>query len=165
MRHPWSFHRLRSGLTQERLADALGVSRYYIVRLEQGIYRRPSEELLTKLAAVFKINEGQLLAEYYKYQREVRIRFANEVDDFRRLANYTGTKHPLVAWREDYNLSRIGLCKELCLHQDSIRDYELQLQLGIPDQLVEACEQIGWSTEPLVNAVREWKLSGRSAAA
>lgn len=163
MTHKWILYRRRTGLSQERLAELLDVSRHYVIRLEQGIYRRPSKETLAKLASILRVTEAQLLSDYFEFQREKRKEFAEKFENFNSLTAYSGTKHPLVYWRETQGLSRIGLCKELCIHQDSLRDYELQLQTHIPEQLEEALNQINWPIETLVNAVREWKLSGRAA--
>ncbi len=53
--------REKRGWTQERLAEKVGVSRVTIARIEIG-NRRPSLELLERLAKVLKVKVGDLLA-------------------------------------------------------------------------------------------------------
>ncbi len=52
--------RLRNGMTQRQLADAVGVGVPHISKVEAG-RENPSDELLTRLAKVFKIDADELL--------------------------------------------------------------------------------------------------------
>ena len=52
-------HRENSGLTQEELADKVGVTRQTIITLEKGNYT-PSVSLALKLAKVFKCSVEDL---------------------------------------------------------------------------------------------------------
>ncbi len=53
-------YRHEAGLTQEDLAEKIGVSRVYVGYVEQG-RNTPSLEVLEKIAKSFKVDVGDLL--------------------------------------------------------------------------------------------------------
>lgn len=53
-------HRESKGMTREELASAVGVSRNYIVRIEQGS-KRPSVRLLAKIAYTLGVGLDKLV--------------------------------------------------------------------------------------------------------
>jgi transcriptional regulator with XRE-family HTH domain len=54
------FLRKRKGLTQKQLGDLLGVSRVYIVQLEQG-QKIPNAIMILKIADIFSVDIDQLM--------------------------------------------------------------------------------------------------------
>ncbi len=54
------FLRKRKGLTQKQLGDLLGVSRVYIVQLEQG-QKIPNAIMILKIADIFTVDIDQLM--------------------------------------------------------------------------------------------------------
>lgn len=54
--------RKQNGMTQQQLADTIGVSQRQVVQWEMGHTFAPSKENMTKLAAVFGVTEGYLYA-------------------------------------------------------------------------------------------------------
>lgn len=162
--HPWAKYRRAVGLTQLDVADLLGVTRHYVIRLEQSLYWHPTDSLLARLSLKYGVDLDEFKMSYYDYVRSKRDLFkVTHVDFDSGLAEpYLDAKHPLVAYRESYGLSRMGLCKALCLHYDNISDYENNQQRHCPDQLVVACEEMDWDVEPLVQAVSEWRESGHA---
>lgn len=60
-----SRHRIRTGVTQEELAIATGVSRQTIIALEKGNYT-PSVLLALKIAAFFKVPVEKLFTISYE---------------------------------------------------------------------------------------------------
>ena len=54
------FLRKRKGLTQKQLGDLLGVSRVYIVQLEQG-HKIPNAMMILKIADIFSVDIDQLM--------------------------------------------------------------------------------------------------------
>ncbi len=58
--------RIKSGITQEQLAEAVGVTRQTIIAIEKGNYT-PSVTLAIKLAKVFKTEVKQVFK--IKYER------------------------------------------------------------------------------------------------
>jgi transcriptional regulator with XRE-family HTH domain len=55
-------HRLQAGLTQERLAEATGLSRNYVSELELGA-KSPSLRSIARLAAALTIRPHTLIQE------------------------------------------------------------------------------------------------------
>lgn len=162
LRHPWSLRRNDRGFTQESLADSIGVTRHMVLRLEQGLFAEPPPDLLVKIGFRLDASLPELLEEYFAYVKDARNYFReHNLSIERALKHYLVEKedvHPLVFYREMQDLSRIGLCKGLCLHQDPIRDYENNQQRGVPSQLVAALKEINWPVEPLEEAVKEWRI-------
>jgi hypothetical protein len=107
---------------------------------------------------------------YYDYVRETREEFAKTHQSFVAVLgrefgylgslDYTGRLHPLVHYRDAYEMSRMGLCKGLCLHYDPITEYEGNNQRDVPEQLKEACEEMKWDWQPLARAVADWRKNG-----
>ncbi len=165
--HPWARYRRNMGLTQSSVADRVGVTRHYIIRLEQSLFWHPSDSLLVRLSILYDIELGEFEESYYRYVRDTREEFARTHSSFEALfgsglRSLVWDKHPLVIYRERHGLSRMGLCKGLCLHYDPVSEYEANKQRDIPAQLVEACDDIKWDYQPLVSAVAEWRISGRA---
>lgn len=55
-------HRDAAGLSQQELADQVGISKSYISSLELG-YRAPSLNLLVKIAQTLEVNPGRMVDE------------------------------------------------------------------------------------------------------
>lgn len=53
-------YRDRAGLSQQQLADSIGIAKSYISALELG-YRAPNLNLLVKLAAALNVRSGELV--------------------------------------------------------------------------------------------------------
>ena len=162
MRHPWALHRRSVGLTQESLADFLEVSRHMVIRLEQSLFPEPPPQLLNAISSLLEVSSSDLLNEYHSYATETRYSFRNEHRDFFSvLVNYRVDSldmAPLVYYREAEGLTRMGLCKGLCLHQDSVRDYELNLQRSLPAQLIEAADLLDWNYSQLEELTQKWRI-------
>jgi transcriptional regulator with XRE-family HTH domain len=54
------FLRKRNGLTQKQVGDMLGVSRVYIVQMEQG-QKLPNAVMILKIADIFEVSIDQLM--------------------------------------------------------------------------------------------------------
>lgn len=75
--------REQRGLTQEQLADAVGVKQAYISRIERGL-SEPSLPVLRSVASVLQVNPGDL---FDRQGLEARIQRAiDRLDDRRKLA-------------------------------------------------------------------------------
>lgn len=161
-RHPWAEYRRKAGLTQLEVAEFLGVTRHYIIRLEQGLYWHPTDSLLVKLAIKYGVDFDEFEMAYYDYVRQRRELFKTTHKTFEEglVLPYRLVMHPLVSWRQSYGYSRMRLCKELCLHYDNVSDYELNQQRNVPEQLAVACDEMGWLVEPLEHAVSDWRTNG-----
>ena len=161
--HPWAKYRKSAGFTQAQAADRVGVTRHMIIRLEQSLFWHPPQDsVLVKLSTLYDIELGTFEMAYYQYVRDRREEYAKTHKDFDTiLAKREFPKlHPLVEYRSFYELSRMGLCKAICLHYDPISEWEMNKQRSIPDQLKEACEEMQWSTELLEDEVSKWRRFG-----
>lgn len=119
--------------------------------------------MVSKLSELYRINPDILETNYLEYQQNTREIFAKKHQSIEtRLKDYSleNSTHPLVFYREAEGLSRIGLCKGLCMHQQMIRLYELNhhSQRTIPGDLVTAAREINWDLEPLAAAVAKWRI-------
>lgn len=65
-------HRKRRRLTQQQLADAVGVDFTYISKVENGRVDPPSEATLQKIASVLEIDPEELLAHAGKVGPEIK---------------------------------------------------------------------------------------------
>lgn len=162
MRHPWVTRREGLMLTQLEVANYLQLNRQSVIRLEQGLFHSPSVEVLVGLGALYSAPVGDLIREYDDFVKATRETFAGRYPDFRFLRNYSGLTHPLVAYRESNDLTRMGLCRGLCLDYGPVADYEYNKQRGIPLELKRACEDIKWDWSILEEEVVLWRQSGRA---
>ena len=55
--------RERRGETQREVADAIGVSRYMIIRLERGQFKRATSSVVAKLADYYGVSVEEMLGE------------------------------------------------------------------------------------------------------
>lgn len=150
-------------LTQSDVAELLNVERLSIIRYEQGMFNHLNEQMLVDLAHIYRVKPGELEGSYLAYQEMQRLEFSATHDRWGVvLRGYQGLRHPLVYYREYYELSRNGLCKALCLDYGPIADYENDKQRAIPEVLRNVSEQMHWDYTQLESAVLEWRSSGRS---
>jgi len=137
------------------------VSRHMVIRLEQSLFPSPLHS--EALSDLYSVDQELLISEYYRYIKTTRLEFSSRYPPFSEvLYHYSGSTHPLIYYRERFGLSRIGLCKGLCLHNDPITNYEKNDQRGVPQQLIIACNSIEWDYGPLENAVNEWRIAGHA---
>jgi transcriptional regulator with XRE-family HTH domain len=158
-----STFRDRINITQAALAERLNVSRHYYIRLEQGLYHEIPSEILGELSRWFGVTETELSSVYRTFQRTTREQFRDSHESFKKvLASYGGLRHPLIYYRETERLTRMGLCRGLCLHYDGVTQYEANKQRGLPLDLKIACGDIYWDYAYLETAVSEWRQDGRA---
>ena len=166
-KHPFAVRRTKANLTQVDLADLLSVTRHMVLRLEQGLFSYIPPGILRELSGIYLCTTAELEMEYRGFVNEKRDEFKRTHPSFKEIfadQNYTGDEHPLIYYRETLKLSRIGLCKGLCLHPDPITDWEHNKQRGVPAQLKQACSDIYWDYAPLESAVAMWRMDGRADA-
>lgn len=160
--HPWSVIRRDLKLTQLEVAKKLNVDRQTVIRLEQGLFHAPSEEVLERLAELYDTDPQELLNDYWDYVTRTRQEFMEKYPSFSDILRnpYVSKEHPLVLYRELNGLTRMGLCKGLCLDYAPVADYEYNKQRSVPESLVKACQEIGWDCEILNKAVADWRILG-----
>lgn len=84
--------RLRNGMTQRQLADAVGVGVPHISKVEAG-RENPSDELLSRLAKVFKIDADELLLVARRVPERIVEQFAADPAKALMLFRKFGGKH------------------------------------------------------------------------
>lgn len=161
--HPWAGYRKDRLLTQQQVANELGIERLSVIRLEQGMFNNIAADTLTQLAHLYGRAPDELLEVYHGYQEVTRLEFSSTHASWKGLRAYEGPAHPLIYYREFHELSRNELCKGLCLDYSPISDYETNKQRTIPMILKQVSEEIHWDYTELESSVLQWRASGRSA--
>jgi transcriptional regulator with XRE-family HTH domain len=169
MKHPWALRRIAVNKTQMDIADLLNVSRQTVIRLEQSLFHTVTVDNLNRLSLVFNSDPSELMSEYRSYITETRSEFRGRFPSFKEVLGsggkgYTGSHHPLVYYREFNHLSRMQLCKGLCLDYGPVSEYEANRQRGLPVIIKLAAQEIYWDYAPLESAVSEWRSDGRADA-
>ncbi|MFF5977062.1 helix-turn-helix domain-containing protein [Streptomyces sp. NPDC012769] len=146
-------------LSTTALARRLNVSRQYINRVEQGLYERPSDDILTW--AVNTINRNrpednqvtkkailQLYKEWQWQKREsekfdlmLRPLSVTEFDRMRQpdLIYYYKIFNN---WRRDYWPTAHAMAVSLCIHPDPISRYEDGITVTMPKQIRYVLEEL-----------------------
>lgn len=159
--HPWARIREDRCLTQLEVSSILNVTRQTVIRLEQSLFHSPSEVILKELSCLYEVSEQELIEEYNEYVQQTREKFGEKYPNFNMLHSYNGNQHPLVYYREEVDLTRMGLCKGLCLDYGPVADFEYNKQRAIPEGLIVACQDIGWDYGILEKAVKRWRVKWR----
>lgn len=130
--NPLRIAREATGLSQGRLAELLGVSRHFILRVEQGLY----EDVPPAVGNFF--SNPDLIYEYHRWQN-TRRRLSAEDKDLALNDNffnfhYRGYRHPLIAWRsENANLiARMTFCRAYCLQPAIVERFERGKTASVP---------------------------------
>lgn len=66
-------HRLKMLLSQEKLADLVGIHRTYVSQIERGL-KSPTLHILLKISAVFQIPASQLIQEIESELNAIQIK-------------------------------------------------------------------------------------------
>lgn len=143
-----------------------------MIRLEQSLFWHPPDHLTVKMSQLYEIELGIFEEGYYEFVRKQRDEFRKTHKSFASVFGmveleddiYRGRVHPIIHYRSQYELSRMGLCKALCLHYDPITEYEQNKQREVPEQLKEACNEMGWSWDAISDAVSLWRRLGYADA-
>lgn len=169
--HPWAKYRQAAGFTQAEIASRLNVSRHYLLRLERSLFSDPPRLTTVQLALWYGIELSTFEESYYQYVRTTREEFASNHVEPEIIFNDEGhydnegyflKVHPLVAYRVYYDLSRMAFCTGLCLHYDTVTEFEKNKIRALPDQIKEAFAEINWSWIALGTAVADWRRRGNA---
>ncbi|SRR5881394_1830392 len=166
-------YRKDAGLTEQELADKSGVTRNYIVKLEQTVYRSPSEKVTNYLAEATYGSTSEIVTEYDEdFRRKQDHMDALEPPDWDLiksslsvLLNQKPETHPFVLLRQllsDHYLmpgSQIKWATTFNIHPAELSKYELGKTINMPSSVVRSLVRLGCPTELLgfVDArVHEW---------
>ena len=142
--------RISAKLSQEQLADLAGVSRVYVIRVEQYLHAKPNSKLLTVLSIKTGISAQDLMAGY------LNERSIGNIDVLHRINTY-----PIPSWEEmsspvgDHQtfreqlmdwyilpVSRIKFCQMFGLYPMTISRYEKGPQVKLPISLLRLYRDI-----------------------
>lgn len=146
-----------AGLSQHTIARKLNISTQHLMRIEQGVYSRLSDDVaavyseLSRLTptveSIASIKEGYEL-EIAAKRSVVKNRLQLQLDwndapvgDFKALRKFMG-------WD-----SRIGFCKDLAVHPAALQHYEAGKARKLPHDLEEALVAIAVPTR-IIDSVR-----------
>jgi len=153
--NPITYARYFSSYSSMALSRKIGVSRQYLSRVEQGLYDKPNEKLLSWATETLNSHLDkpvtsdavmQLYREWQWQQREsnklnkaVRPLEVSEHD----LVSQPSFRHHGVIyyhkvftqWRSDYWNSSHSFCVDMCLHPGPVTEYEEGETYTMPNQL------------------------------
>lgn len=141
-------------LSQSKCASLAGISRMVVLRSTQGMY----QTLAARMVRILDIPYVDLSDSYVEWQQDQRLLQAVWVGT---APVYETQYHPFVAWRLLYapEKTRMGICKLLCLHPNTIKLYEEGTQKTVPDSLLKALDTGGMDRENrhrLVDLSAKW---------
>lgn len=170
--HPLRIARLSAGLTAQKLADALGISRGTVTAIEEGRIRKVRPEYVAHLARVNNADAG-MLRSYYdgwvaRYERERAAlspdRLSPRARAVLQLSPELVRRYPsFTAWRREFSRSTAGFASLIMASTTSIARYERGEVDALPKSLVKAFTRtLGMSPEYL-EAVMELPVERRPA--
>lgn len=157
--NPISYARHLSTCSTTSLAKRFNVSRQYISKLEQGLYDKPSKDLLAWTAEILNKNLDedrkvtsaiveQLYREWQWQKREsvkmskvLRPCIITEFDRVRQ-PNIMYYHKIFKQWREDYWDTTHSFCVDMCLHPSPVFDYEGGRTHTMPNTLKKVMLQL-----------------------
>lgn len=164
--NPVSYARYLANISTTALSKRLGVSKQYIVRLEQGLYDKPGKVLLDWTVSTINRNVPvdkhvtsagveQLYKEWQWQRRESckidRALRPLEVTEYDRVIQRSQNQHPelfyyhkvFYQWRTAYWSTSHAFCVDMCLHPSPVVDYEEGNTQTMPNNLKKIMGQMG----------------------
>jgi transcriptional regulator with XRE-family HTH domain len=171
LRNPLLSARLDLGFTQFDVADAIGVTRNFVVRAEAGEYPKPPQNLIEYYSQGSNDRAEVLKDAYLAYQHRSRLHafgllypYFESPEDFS-VPGLAGTKHPLIHWA--YRTVQItpdavptypiptnlyGICRAFCVHHAIMYRFvhEPELVKSVPKVFLEALFESGYPEAGLI---------------
>jgi len=171
--------------TQQELADAVGVSRNFVVRAESGEYPKPPTILLDFLCGGDENLKHDLISNYRAYQAESRHNALGLLDESMTWDPYdpylrASRSHPLMEWiytsehSSARHLNEIAVhitvyevCKNLCVHQAVIHRWvaDPKTVKNVPKIFLAALFEAGYNESLLINLTEAYQSYRRSLLA
>lgn len=159
--NPFKALRERKQLTIHTIAVRAGVSRYLIIRTEQGCFATPPPKLLSFFAEAFGINEIEFTQEYNQFQQDTRWENGKFLGEFPQLDDFPEDVHPFTMWRSqinknDFNPTQVS--KMLCVAQPVLYHFEKypRRQGSVPAQVLTALSDAGYDQATLDRLVKAY---------
>lgn len=157
--NPIRYARSLDQLSQAKLARALAISRPFLIRVEQGCYKTPGDQLINYASKTLEIPVEKINLMYINYQMmrraialeslmeltpisgPVAAQVIQEKSHSERVATRIFNHQVFREWREGYWNSVSDFSVAMCVHPDSVRKYELGEMLRMPEQLQDVLRQ------------------------
>ncbi|MGS2592227.1 helix-turn-helix transcriptional regulator [Streptomyces hebeiensis] len=155
--NPISHARYLTNISTTALSKKLGVSRQYISRLEQGLYDKPSDELLKWTVEILNRNiekpvTKEVVNQLYKewqWQKRESVKLDKSllpcsVTKFDRVRQPDVVYYHkvFVQWRNDYWNTSHAFCVDMCLHPSPVVDYEEGITYKMPSALKQVMSEL-----------------------
>lgn len=181
--NPFKLIRIHAGLSQQNLANKVGISKHAVLRSEQGMYVEPLPSLLNYMCNNFPVGRLTLIQQYERFQvytRETSGRLLgdmeSELDTWHTYLHSSPTAlspyqlHPLVWLRTIRGYNPTSLAKAICVNQTVVNYFEKNSinQRTIPEQLTHALKDCGYEDDELASLAdaysvyREFLLANQS---
>lgn len=161
-------YRKDANLTEAQLATLAGVSRDYIVKLEQTVYTTPSGRILEVLSDLCYTTPSEILTEYTAEwnEKSLVIPLIEDwevlVDEWKN-ARLVSDAHPhillrhIIAKRVGLAGSQIKWAKWGSIHPAILSKYELGKTTRLPESIKDHLKRLGMSDFSVLNsAVKDW---------
>lgn len=163
MDNPIKAIRTSLGLSQGDLIRFSGLNRMVVLRTEQGLYSSPSKSLTQPLidlsgnsmshddiVGLYKSSQTFTRQSQNWWVKKLNKGFSEGVPPVAEPFKV----HPFIEFRQSKNVptmfhSRMGFCKAFCLHPNSMRLFEMSVQIIPPESLIVGLKDAGMSAEGL----------------
>lgn len=164
--NPFKLIRVHAGLSQQALANKVGISKHAVLRSEQGMYVEPLPSLLNYLCKHFPVGRIEVIQQYERFQvhtREASGRLLgdmeSELDKWYTYLRSSPTTlntyqlHPLVWLRTIRGYNPTSLAKAICVNQTVVNYFEKNSinQRTVPEQLTHALKDCGYNDDELAS--------------
>lgn len=141
--------RLRLHKTLDQVARQTEHSKQFIIRAEQGVFTDLPVGLISYYAEYLDLEINEEREKYWKFQRETRIKnYGALIEPW----EFQDLWHPFINWRMASGIpSQAKVCTLFCVHPAVIYKLEKASMISLPDQLIGALMESGYSAETLEN--------------
>lgn len=158
--NPIRYARALEQMTQTKLAKDLMLSRSFVIRVEQSVYRTPGEELTNWAGRVLNIAPREVQERYELHQHIKRELALLDIPSITPISAPVAAQDQnknfssdgvttrifcyevFALWRMNYWDSANDFCVQMCVHPDSVKKYEAGDMLHMPDQLESVLREI-----------------------
>lgn len=142
--NPISRARAFEGYSLERLGKKLGVSKQYLSRAEHGTYSGINRNLARWAANTLELSVREVDRQYNAFQSERRRLTAQNLAPT--LLARKGSLEPghviFARWRAGWWSSQIAFCRDMCVHPQSVENYEEGIVTIMPILIMDALREV-----------------------
>lgn len=143
--NPITDARMKLQMSSNSLARRLGLSRQYLSKAEQGTYTNLNPALLLWTSNALGITRQKVNEQYWNFQAATRKQTKDSIGPHRLVRaignNETGSVI-FKRWREGYWPSHIAFSSAMCVHPETVKNYEEQIGHTMPFPLKQALFEV-----------------------